>query len=176
MPRKGSANEMARWREWASRFMREFKPKPVTVNENESENQMATDTSKTQTQKQDNEFEKVPDSYAEPWKEPKAGDSITGVYIGYKEMEGNNKDTFNSYILQQMDDKLICVAGGTLDGRMTRIPLNTKVRITFQGMQKHGKNMMKMFEIDMAKGTKLLPITHNIKGGKESEDDSNIPF
>ncbi len=125
------------------------------------------------TQNPDSEFEEVPDTYATPWKEPKKGESIVGEYVGAREIKGERGDTFDAHVLIREDGSLISVAGGSIDARMARVPYGTKLKVTFEGTQKHKGNNMKLFSVVCAKGTKLKPITFTKT--RETNDD-NIPF
>ncbi len=139
----------------------------------------------TQSEKQqvnkDSEFETVEDTYAEPWKDMDVGDTLEGKYLGFREVRGDGKRLFPTYVIQLVDGTLRSVAGGTLEGRMYRIPEGTKVRVTFKGTQTHKGNEMKLFDVDMAKGTKLLPISFKRNARPMTESgyeggDSDIPF
>ncbi len=113
----------------------------------------------------DNEFEEVPDTYAEPWKEPVKGQSIMGVYRGAQPVKKDNplpgqSPFFNAHVLEKADGTLISVAGGSIDSRMARIPHGVKVKVTFDGTQKHKSGgQMKLFTVVAAKGTQLKPIS-----------------
>lgn len=134
---------------------------------------MATDKSKTQTPGNDDDFEDVPDSYAEAWKEPKVGDSVIGEYCGARMVKGDRGDMFPAYVVKREDDTLVSVAGASMQGRMSRIPQGTRIKITFTGTEKSGKgSQMKLFEIKMAKGVKLLPL----RVGTPATHEDDIPF
>lgn len=122
----------------------------------------------------DFEGEDVPDSYATPWKEPKKGDSIMGTYLGAKAIpKERGEGTFDAHVLQRADGSLVSAAGGSIDARMDRVPYGTKVKITFQGTQKHKGGNMKLFDVICEKGTKLKPITFTKT--REGNDD-DLPF
>ena len=105
----------------------------------------------------DDEFETVEDVFPEPWKDMDEGDYIVGRYLGKAEINGSNNKPFTIYKLKNADDELISVSGASLEARMALIPVGTKLRITYSGTEKtkHGSDM-KMFEVQAAKGTRLL--------------------
>jgi hypothetical protein len=125
----------------------------------------------------DDEFDRVEDVYAEPWKDPKIGDHIGGIYLGHRIIKGERDGTFNAHVLQRIDGKLVSVAGSGLDARMFRVPQGTKVRVTFKGFEKVRGGNMKSFELETAKGTKLLPISFTPMGKTQVNDEGDqIPF
>jgi len=132
---------------------------------------MANDksTSKQQNNASDDEYEDVPDSYAEAWKEPKVGESISGEYCGARMVRGDRGEKFPTYVIKRDDDTLVSVAGASMAGRMARIPEGTRIKITFTGKEKSGKGSeMKLFDIKMAKNTKLLPLRMGAAQGDDS--------
>jgi hypothetical protein len=107
----------------------------------------------------DDEFVKVDDVFPEPWKDMDKGDSIVGKYMGMGEISGHNNKPFTIYKLKNAEDELISVSGASLEARMALIPVGAKIKVTYMGTEpsKHG-TPMKMFQVDVAKGVKLIEI------------------
>jgi len=137
---------------------------------------MATNTAPKQNENQDADFEgeDVPDSYATPWKDPVKGTSIVGTYLGAQAIKKERGEgTFDAHVMQRADGSLVSVAGGSIDARMARVPYGTKVKVTFEGTQKHKGGNMKLFSVICEKGTKLKPITFT---KTRDGNDDDLPF
>lgn len=108
----------------------------------------------------DDDFVKVENTYADPWKPVAAGESIVGLYVGYQDVTTTDnkgkKSEFRAYHLRTDDGGKLSVTGAGLATIMAQIPRRTKCKITYLGMVRKGAGDMKDFDVQVPRGTPML--------------------
>ena len=86
------------------------------------------------------------------WKPEKEGDTIEGVLIGKEADRGS----FGSYIynIETVAGQHLGVWGSTvLDDRMKYVPVGSRIRIVFKGIERNAKGQpIKIFAVQVDKG------------------------
>lgn len=106
------------------------------------------------------DFVKVENTFADPWKPTTKGESLVATYVGFQDVtttgpKGQKKE-FRSYHLRTNDGERLSVTGAGLTTIMAQIPKKTKIKITFQGTELKGQGEMKVFDVQVPRGTQML--------------------
>jgi hypothetical protein len=105
--------------------------------------------------KKERTFEEVKSDLPPVW-EPKDGDTLEGVYVGFKDIKFRQKP-FRTYQVQDEENgTVLSFSGAIADTKMMRIPRGAYIRVTYLGMTDTSNGEAKDFKVECDSKTKLL--------------------